>query len=193
MRTSDRVTTSFPASAFVGHLLRNRLFFSSISVALLGVGLNLAGLIANLGAGAIFASSALTVAFSSLLLLTSVVRELSFGDTGLDRKIVGATLIYFLYTALLVIQFAGAWLCAGGFGLSSWMKPFSGGDAALIDAIYYTVTGFTTVGFGDYIPMTTLAKWFFSFEALIGVTHNVAFFSTIMIRVSTQESTGHAR
>ncbi len=45
---------------------------------------------------------------------------------------------------------------------------FAHGPGGLIDALYFTVVLLTTVGFGDFHPLTALGKVFVTFECLTG-------------------------
>jgi len=57
-----------------------------------------------------------------------------------------------------------------------------------VDALYFSVTTLTTVGYGDYSPETTLGKLFTVVYVLVGVGLLLAFLS----RVATQVVATHA-
>lgn len=103
-------------------------------------------------------------------------------DAG-PKAIVFAVVAFATSSALLILLFAFAWSAFGGFGPSS-------GTAALtsVDAVYFSAVTFTTVGFGDFLPTTTSAKLLVSFEALLGSSHMVAFFSVLLLRVKHAQS-----
>jgi hypothetical protein len=50
----------------------------------------------------------------------------------------------------------------------------------LIDYLYYEVITFTTVGYGDIVPVTVPAKVFAMFTALFGATHGVTFVAIVL-------------
>lgn len=98
---------------------------------------------------------------------------------------VGAAFVFFVMTILLVFGFGGAWK----------MVPnnFKGADNYLIDNIdpfYFSVSVFTTLGFGDFVPSGPAGKILASCEALMGATHMVTFFSIIFSITSSRRSNG---
>ncbi len=54
-----------------------------------------------------------------------------------------------------------------------------GGDAAPLssftDAFYFSAAIFTSLGFGDIVPLSPAGKWMVTSEALLGMTHAVLF------------------
>jgi hypothetical protein len=59
----------------------------------------------------------------------------------------------------------------------------------LIDYLYYEVVTFTTVGYGDIVPVTTPAKILAMCTALLGATHGVTFVA-IVLQALTQHPSG---
>jgi len=55
----------------------------------------------------------------------------------------------------------------------------------VIDYLYYEVMTFTTVGYGDIVPLSTHGKLLAICTALRGVTHGVTFV-TLMLQALTQ-------
>jgi len=170
------------------------LFFGSIAVTLAGIMLEgIAGTISQ-SAGLIFFISAVSTIISNFLLIAATSIELTFEKDRPTRNIVACAGVYLIYTSLLVMQFSVAWGFAGGFGSSEQgndgYRPF---QAGLTEAVYFATTVLTTVGFGDYTAKTEPAKWYFCFEALIAVTHNVVFFSALMLRLTSIASSDSKR
>jgi voltage-gated potassium channel len=50
---------------------------------------------------------------------------------------------------------------------------------SLVDALYFSVTTLTTVGFGDYVPTTTVGKLFTVLYIFAGVSIILGFIETI--------------
>ncbi|MBS4097562.1 MAG: two pore domain potassium channel family protein [Sulfuricella sp.] len=93
----------------------------------------------------------------------------------------GALALFFITSVLLV----------GGFGIA-WdvFKNFAAANSnalpSEIDAFYFSVVAFTTLGFGDFVPINNAGKILVSIEALMGATHMVAFFSIVVGRVKSK-------
>ncbi|NUY06210.1 potassium channel family protein [Paraburkholderia youngii] len=111
--------------------------------------------------------------------------ELEFKNEQIGRNFVLAIALYVVYTALLTTQFAFAWGFGGGFGLPNSKNGFYPATADLVEALYFSTTVFTTVGFGDYVPIGRAAKLYFCFESMVAATHNAAFFSILLIRLTS--------
>jgi Ion channel len=54
----------------------------------------------------------------------------------------------------------------------------------LIDYLYYEVITFTTVGYGDIIPLTTQGKLLAMCTALLGATHGVTFVALVLLALT---------
>lgn len=87
-----------------------------------------------------------------------------------------AAILFFVTSILLVLFFAFGWDVFGNFSGPSKFP-------SKVDCFYFSVVAFTTLGFGDYAPNTDAGKIFLCIEALMGVTHMVAFFAIIIGRV----------
>lgn len=169
----------------IRHILENKIFYYSIGCIIIGALVAGAALLASLPQASIFLISAATTAISYPLFLYSLMTELRIKDSKFGKNVILAIALYFVYTILLTAQFTCAWEFAGGFGQSDSRIIYYPGTAPLIDAIYFSTTAFTTVGFGDYIPKIPSGKLYFCFEAIISLTHNVAFFSILLTRLTT--------
>ena len=66
------------------------------------------------------------------------------------------------------------------------LKSISEGERK-IEAIYYSVVTFTTLGYGDLYPKSSFGRLFASIIALTGVTHAVAFVGLLIERVSNDQ------
>lgn len=61
-----------------------------------------------------------------------------------------------------------------------------------IDALYFSVTTLTTVGYGDFSPKTAAGKLFTVAYVLVGVGLLLAFLSTVATQVVATHMQGHA-
>ena len=94
----------------------------------------------------------------------------------------GLFLLIFLVTLLLVLSFAYCWHTFAHAGPPGSASTILSGD----DSIYFSAAVFTTLGFGDIVPLGTQSKYFAAYEALFGATHMVTFFSLVAARLALQ-------
>lgn len=64
------------------------------------------------------------------------------------------------WTSLLCVVFAGLYAVVGGVDY--------GGSTSLLDPLYFSVVTFTTLGYGDFLPVTTAAKMLVILEVICG-------------------------
>ena len=64
-------------------------------------------------------------------------------------------------------------------------EPSLAKSRPLIDYLYYEVMTFTTVGYGDIVPLSTHGKLLAICTALLGATHGVTFVA-LMLQALTQ-------
>lgn len=191
MSTDNSLTKSVVAPhPILRSLTNNKQFYCSIGLIVLGTLLVAGiGIFASLSPARVFIVYSATTTVSYLLFLSSMVTELQFKNEQIGRNFVLAVALYIVYTALLTTQFAFAWGFGGGFGPPNSGNGFYPATADLVDALYFSITVFTTVGFGDYVPITHAAKLYFCFESMVAATHNAAFFSILLIRLTTSSKT----
>ena len=94
-----------------------------------------------------------------------------------SKDVLSAILIYVIFTMLLVILFASVWLK---------VKLRLGADQknpSLIDAIYFSVVTFSTIGFGDVVPANNLGKLLLIAEAMLGTTHAAVFIAILFSKL----------
>lgn len=114
--------------------------------------------------------SALFFTLSRYLQITN--EELQFQD-------IGFVLIYVLVSLVLLFLFAFGWLVFAGFGPSPPPPSYTPNK---IDSIYFASVIFSTLGFGDFIPVSQAGKLFVSFQAFLSSVHFVAFFSLLLTK-----------
>jgi Ion channel len=80
---------------------------------------------------------------------------------------------------------------AGEYDLLPHIPDTSGAQGRpLVDYLYYEVITFTTVGYGDIIPVTVPAKILAMFTALFGATHGVTFVAIVLQALTHPPSKG---
>jgi hypothetical protein len=88
----------------------------------------------------------------------------------------GALIGYFFLSYLIAIYgFALAYVAVSRYFVGS----FNVGELDLIGGIYFSVTTIATVGFGDIVPVSSLARLMVVSEILLGLAYAVFFFSII--------------
>ncbi len=82
------------------------------------------------------------------------------------------TPLIFVVTSVLLILVLSAY-----YAKLSWVA-YSKDDriiTGLAEAFYFSTATFTTLGFGDIVPITVHGRWMVVFESLLGMTHMVVF------------------
>lgn len=79
-----------------------------------------------------------------------------------------------LYTLLVLVQFTGS------SSAHHFIQAETFNEQSAIDLFYYLIITFTTVGFGDVCPQTTLAKMLTMLIALSGMLFSGMFVATIL-------------
>jgi voltage-gated potassium channel Kch len=64
---------------------------------------------------------------------------------------------------------------------------------ATVDALYFSVVTLTTIGYGDLVPTTTIAKLFTIMYSLIGIGIIAAFITSLALSVRDQHERRHGR
>lgn len=108
--------------------------------------------------------TALTGLIAGLLLLAGVlalqIRAILWSETPRLRSIQALTVAL---TLLLLLFASTHYLIAGGQP-GSYSEPLS-----RTDALYFTITVFATVGFGDIVPITELARVITMIQMIVGL------------------------
>jgi hypothetical protein len=102
--------------------------------------------------------SGVTLGFVFVLVITSARRVILLRPTSSSRD-VGAGLFGGLLTLNLYIGgFAGLYLSFGGGGSDFLAGPNASDNLGRLDAVYFTLTTFTTTGYGDWHPASEGAR-----------------------------------
>jgi voltage-gated potassium channel len=109
-----------------------------------------------------FASGVLFVA--ALLLATLVVIVEVRGILASPRPVLRAIRVIALGLPLLLVLFASTYITVAGQQANAFTEPLS-----RTDGLYFTVTTFATVGYGDISPQTELARALVTVQMLVGL------------------------
>jgi voltage-gated potassium channel len=109
-----------------------------------------------------FASGALFV--GALLLAALVVIAEVRGILASPRPLLRAIRVIALGLPLLLVLFAATYITVAGQQTNAFTEPLS-----RTDGLYFTVTTFATVGYGDISPQTELARVLVTVQMLVGL------------------------
>jgi voltage-gated potassium channel len=109
-----------------------------------------------------FASGALFV--GALLLAALVVIAEVRGILASPRPLLRAIRVIALGSPLLLVLFAATYITVAGQQANAFTEPLS-----RTDCLYFTVTTFATVGYGDISPQTELARVLVTVQMLVGL------------------------
>ncbi|MGE6333994.1 potassium channel family protein [Stenotrophomonas sp. NPDC077659] len=87
------------------------------------------------------------------------------------EELVFTPLIFVTTTVLLILVFSAYYAKLPLVAFSKDDRPLDG----LSEAFYFSTATFTTLGFGDIVPISVLGRWIVVFESLLGMTHMVVF------------------
>lgn len=114
-------------------------------------------------------------------LLYTVVHFMTITKTEQPNQEIWFVVLYSVVTIVLVLLFAFGWLVFGNFGPSG-SNEVLGFTPDRIDSFYFSAVVFSTLGFGDFVPVNKSGKLFLSFEVLLSSVHLIAFFSILMTK-----------
>jgi voltage-gated potassium channel len=109
-----------------------------------------------------FASGVLFV--GALLLAALVVIAEVRGILASPRPLLRAIRVIALGLPLLLVLFAATYITVAGQQANAFTEPLS-----RTDGLYFTVTTFATVGYGDISPQTELARVLVTVQMLVGL------------------------
>jgi voltage-gated potassium channel len=109
-----------------------------------------------------FASGVLFV--GALLLAALVVVVEVRGILASPRPLLRASRVIALGVPLLLVLFAATYITVDGQQANAFTEPLS-----RTDGLYFTVTTFATVGYGDISPQTELARALVTVQMLVGL------------------------
>ena len=105
------------------------------------------------------------VLFAGALLLAALVVVVEVrGILASARPILRAIRVIALGLPLLLVLFAGTYITVDGQQANAFSEPLS-----RTDGLYFTVTTFATVGYGDITPRTELARALVTVQMLVGL------------------------
>jgi voltage-gated potassium channel Kch len=104
------------------------------------------------------------VFLGALVLAALVVVAEVRGILASPRPMLRAIRVIALGLPLLLVLFAAAYITVAGQQANAFSEPLS-----RTDGLYFTVTTFATVGFGDISPQTELARILVTVQMLVGL------------------------
>ncbi len=105
------------------------------------------------------------VVFAGALLLAALVVVVEVrGILASPRPMLRAIRVIALGLPLLLVLFAATYITVGGQQANAFSEPLS-----RTDGLYFTVTTFATVGYGDISPQTELARVLVTVQMLVGL------------------------
>jgi len=113
--------------------------------------------------------------FGSILLPACYIFSIKYffsEVTGHKKEIWATSLIVFLLSVFLIFV-SSRYILPGSFGASNSL-------GAPWDNFYIATIIFTTVGLGDFVPLSNYAQYFTCSLALLGVTHAIVTFSIVI-------------
>ena len=161
--------------AFRAAEVRQPLFAGAVAIAVSIVAISVARAFgADIGEGASRAMNAALVALAPPAVVIAVVRDLrSSGEVRLSA-VMGVLSLYML----IGLAFAFTYGAIDRFGNDPF---FADGDLATAsNCIYFSFTTLTTVGYGDFVAITSLGHTLAVFEMLIGQIYLVTVVSLIV-------------
>jgi hypothetical protein len=97
-----------------------------------------------------------------------------------------AIALVFCFTAALATSFAALDLASGG--ISSTTASTGAPLAGWTDALYFSFVTLTTLGYGDFVPHSTLAKWLVMCELGSGILLLVGAVPLVIARITAWKS-----
>lgn len=106
----------------------------------------------------------------------------NFTQSDLKRMDGVVPLLYILMFLLLIFYFTGQWYALGGYGGTACY-----GDSAcdLQEALYFSVSTSTTLGYGDLKPTSDAARIFACTQVITSLLHGVVGFAFLMRNIVT--------
>jgi voltage-gated potassium channel Kch len=105
------------------------------------------------------------VLFAGALLLAALVLVVEVrGILASPRPMLRAVRVIALGLPLLLVLFAATYITVDGQQANAFSEPLS-----RTDGLYFTVTTFATVGYGDISPQTELARVLVTVQMLVGL------------------------
>ena len=100
-----------------------------------------------------------------------------------SKHLLFALFLFFVLSLLLVGAFSLAWLDFNLFACVLSDTSLCGSCDSIDSAFYFSTVAFTTIGFGDYIPIGSYGRLLLSFEGIVGITHSTAFLSIVLLKL----------
>jgi voltage-gated potassium channel len=137
------------------------------------------------GRGALVASGilALLACGGAFYVIQKIYRQ-----TAADRKVLLVSVAAVSY-ALIIWLFAGVYILISRIDQKAFYHSVSAsyGAVDLGTGVYFSVVTIATVGYGDIVPVSSLARWVVIAEIIIGIGYTIYVFSALLTLLLSQE------
>lgn len=121
-----------------------------------------------------------TIAYGGIL---SIIAKTRVDDEEIPYQDLTIPVLYMIiYSVIIGYYFLGWWML-GNYG--SKLPCFHQYKCDFKEAIYFTVTTSTTVGYGDFYPQTDAARIFSTSQSLISAIHAIVTISLLLVKRRT--------
>lgn len=112
---------------------------------------------------------------ASAISYVTIAKHISYSIVIRERDLHLGIVLYILVGALVIFQCAGFGRSAYDLMNATESADVNGRNLSPTDALYFSTATFTTLSYGDFVPVGAAGRWLAMFEASIGTAHSVFF------------------
>ncbi|MBD8697465.1 potassium channel family protein [Stenotrophomonas sp. CFBP 13718] len=106
------------------------------------------------------------------------------------EDLIAVIAVFFLFTLELIFLYA---VYYRNIALAGTPSGIAAPLPSITDAFYFSTATFTSLGFGDIVPLSPAGKWMVTSQALLGMTHAVLFVVVFLRNLDFSAAHGSAR